>query len=224
MFQRLGPTRLGPPFSKVWQAWHCLAVCWPFSTRGRGKQGLDRHLRLLRCGLFPAALVLDGDLVAGLGRLLRRENGAGGDIERQHDQAGAKDGAEDFVEFERVHRKRAPGAGRLGCRRYRRCEVAGREIPACLASGNPSNPRNDVQSDHPHPGPHGFDPPARQAARRYRRRADDRARAARRRRPPMSARPWWRPIRRPSPRRWKKPAAARVDDADRPRLRLRPHL
>src|SRR6267142_1379142 len=29
---RLGPTRLGPPFSKVWQAAHFLAAAAPFST------------------------------------------------------------------------------------------------------------------------------------------------------------------------------------------------
>src|SRR3954451_7123967 len=32
VFQRLGPTRLGPPFSKVWQAAHFLAAAAPFST------------------------------------------------------------------------------------------------------------------------------------------------------------------------------------------------
>src|SRR5260370_12819279 len=32
MPKRLGPTRLGPPFSKVWQAAHFLAAAAPFST------------------------------------------------------------------------------------------------------------------------------------------------------------------------------------------------
>src|SRR6266478_711773 len=32
MPNRFGPTRLGPPFSKVWQAWHFLAAAAPFST------------------------------------------------------------------------------------------------------------------------------------------------------------------------------------------------
>src|SRR5258707_15420475 len=31
---RLGPTRLGPPFSKVWQAAHFFAAAAPFSTEG----------------------------------------------------------------------------------------------------------------------------------------------------------------------------------------------
>src|SRR4051794_41805808 len=30
--KRFGPTRLGPPFSKVWQAAHFLAAAAPFST------------------------------------------------------------------------------------------------------------------------------------------------------------------------------------------------
>src|ERR1700676_3847399 len=30
--KRFGPTRLGPPFSKVWQAWHFLAAAAPFSA------------------------------------------------------------------------------------------------------------------------------------------------------------------------------------------------
>src|SRR4051794_22327312 len=32
VFQRLGPTRLGPPFSKVWQAAHFFAAAAPFSA------------------------------------------------------------------------------------------------------------------------------------------------------------------------------------------------
>src|SRR3954454_16909607 len=32
VFQRLGPTRFGPPFAKVWQAAHFLAAAAPFST------------------------------------------------------------------------------------------------------------------------------------------------------------------------------------------------
>src|SRR5581483_4494849 len=32
MPKRFGPTRLGPPFSKVWQVWQTFAAAWPFST------------------------------------------------------------------------------------------------------------------------------------------------------------------------------------------------
>src|ERR1035441_3779692 len=67
-----------------------------FFYRCGGHHRLNRLLRFL-----------GRDRVAGLGRLLGRENGAGPDIERERDQAGAKNGAQDLVEFEGIHRNEA---------------------------------------------------------------------------------------------------------------------
>src|SRR3972149_6672601 len=64
--------------------------------------------------------------------------GAGADIEREHDQTGAEDGAEDLVEFEGIHRKAAPGRPQDDAG-WASAEVAAgsRQIPFCLGSGNP---------------------------------------------------------------------------------------
>jgi len=89
-----------------------------FALVDRGLGQPHRQRLFFRDRLFlPAFPALDRDGVAGLGRLLRREQGAGADIEREHDQAGAEDGAEDFVELEGIHRNSAPKAGRDGAER-----------------------------------------------------------------------------------------------------------
>ena len=43
------------------------------------------------------------------------ENSAGANIERERDQTGAEDGAENLIEFEGIHRLKAPeeGAGQI---------------------------------------------------------------------------------------------------------------
>src|SRR6185369_2142928 len=81
--------------------------------RGGGEQRLNRLLRLLgRRRAAMAALLLHGDVVAGLGRLLGRENRPGADVEREQNQTGAENGAHNLVEFEGIHRKAAPrGSG-----------------------------------------------------------------------------------------------------------------
>ena len=77
--------------------------------------------------------------------------------------------------------------------------------------------------DRPHPGPHGLDPPARQAARRHRRRADDRAGLAPR--DGSRHRPGGRGLRRAGDRRSGRPGRrpSRADPARSP-VRLRPDL
>src|SRR5581483_10910230 len=75
--------------------------------RGARQKDLDRLRRRGR-GLAVRRMLIDGDGIAGLGGLLRSENGARRDVQRDDEKAGAKDGAEHFVEFERVHRKSAP--------------------------------------------------------------------------------------------------------------------
>ena len=80
---------------------------------GFGQALRQRHFFRRGGGLLPARLGFHGDDVAGFGRLFGGENGASGDVERERDQTGAEDGAEDFVELEGVHRNMALGrAGR----------------------------------------------------------------------------------------------------------------
>src|SRR6516165_11511378 len=76
---------------------------------GLGKQLLDRLLFFRLRGLAGRRLLRHPDLVAGLGRLHRREDGAGGDVDREHAETGAQDGSEDFVHFKGVHRLKARG-------------------------------------------------------------------------------------------------------------------
>ena len=86
-----------------------------FFHRGFRKQRLDRLIRLLRGGgALLSAGFLDRDVKARLCRLLRRKNGSRGDIEREQNEAGTEDGAEDLVELEGIHRKTAPEGGRDG--------------------------------------------------------------------------------------------------------------
>ena len=176
MFQRLGPTRLGPPFSKVWQAWHCLAVAWPFSTEALASSTSIGGAVSLAAASSRPPLLLDRDRVAGLGRLLGRENGAGADIERERDQAGAEDGAEDLVEFEGIHRidgsreRARDGWGRLAAEG----PGGGGQIPVCLGAGNPYKRRGQSTIRQVRPGEPAAEPmpdtiiliPARMASTR----------------------------------------------------------
>src|SRR5664279_912494 len=79
-----------------------------FFHRCVGHHRLHRLLGLLGGGRPRGARLLGRDRVAGLGRLLGRENGAGPDIERERDQAGTEDRAKDLVELEGIHRIEAP--------------------------------------------------------------------------------------------------------------------
>jgi len=115
--------------------------------------------------------------------------------------------------------------------------AAARQIPVCPRSGNPYKRRSqrtfcpaapggascDAPLHHSHTGPHGLHPSAGQAARRHRRAADDRARAAagaggRHRRGGGGDRFGGGGGGGGEGRR------ARRYDAERPYLRLRPHL
>src|SRR6185437_15479519 len=107
-----------------------------FFHRSLRKQGFDRLLWLLgRAGLLARALLLNSDIEPGLGRFVRREERACPDVEREHDQAGAENGAENLVEFEGIHRIAAPGAGRDWCLAgAARDPGGGDEIPVCPAA------------------------------------------------------------------------------------------
>src|SRR5262249_28369415 len=76
------------------------------------------------------------DLVAGLGRLGGREDGAGGDVDREYAETGAQDGTEDFVHFKGVHRLKARAEGRGNWKRPRQI-AAVHKYPDCLGHGNP---------------------------------------------------------------------------------------
>ncbi len=109
---QIGPDPIGAAFLKGMTSLALSCGGLALFDRGLGQERLDRLLRLLgRARFLTLALLLDGDVVARLARLLGRENGAGSDIERERDQAGGKDSAKDLVEFEGVHRNSAPGAG-----------------------------------------------------------------------------------------------------------------
>jgi len=53
-------------------------------------------------------VLLHGDLVAGLGRLRRREDGSGRDIERQHAEEREHHRHQDFIQLIGIHRRAAP--------------------------------------------------------------------------------------------------------------------
>ena len=57
------------------------------------------------------------DIGKGLKTTREEAKRTGADIERKHDQTGAEYGAEDFVQFEGIHRNSAPEAGRNGAER-----------------------------------------------------------------------------------------------------------
>jgi hypothetical protein len=71
---------------------------------------------LLRRGLgrfLAGGMLRNDDVVSGLGRLLRSEDRAGGDVNAQYGKAGAENGTQNLVHLEGVHRLKAPRAWRL---------------------------------------------------------------------------------------------------------------
>ena len=59
-------------------------------------------------GLAGSVLLLRRDLKTRLFGIVGREDRTSGDVQRQQGKADAKNGAEDFVEFEGIHRGRLP--------------------------------------------------------------------------------------------------------------------
>jgi 3-deoxy-manno-octulosonate cytidylyltransferase (CMP-KDO synthetase) len=74
-----------------------------------GKQFFDRLVGRRGRALATRRLLRHGDLVSGLGRLFRREEGAGRDVQREDEKAGAEHRAENLVELEGIH----DGAGNV---------------------------------------------------------------------------------------------------------------
>ena len=104
MPKRLGPTRLGPPFSKVWQAWHFFAAAAPFSAEavcssfsiGSGG-GAAASLPPATSSSFtaiskPGLAGFSGEKIAPALKLVANRT-----------RQVAEDSADNLIEFERVH-------------------------------------------------------------------------------------------------------------------------
>src|SRR5262249_51020836 len=104
------------------------------TLRGRTcQQRVDRHRRgRRRCCAARRLLLLDGNLVARLGRLLGGENSPRCDMHGDQKEARAQQSAKNLVEFERIHcrwlRRSAawvsPSSGRGGRRTISRFAAA----------------------------------------------------------------------------------------------------
>src|ERR1700754_1252664 len=107
---RFGPTRLGPPLSKVWHAAHFLAAAAPFSTEAVcssfsiGSAGGGGFL-----GRAGVVVFLHRDIVTRLFQLLGSKNRARGEARHQQNEAGGQNGAHNFIEFEGVHFRSGSG-------------------------------------------------------------------------------------------------------------------
>src|ERR1700677_2340919 len=94
---RFGPTRLGAPFSKVWQAPHFLAAASPFSTEAVcssfsvGSGGAGRGFLAAGGRRF-----LHGDLVTRFCRADGSENRTGREAGDQQNNTGTQDSTENF--------------------------------------------------------------------------------------------------------------------------------
>src|SRR5665213_2213229 len=89
-----------------------LGLIFAAAEIGAGETHRQGHLRRrLFSRRASGGLFLGRDLVARLLRIVRREQRAGCDIERQQDQTGAEDGAENLVQFEGIHRWSALAGG-----------------------------------------------------------------------------------------------------------------
>src|SRR3979411_1023006 len=102
--KRFGPTRLGPPFSKVWQAAHFLADAAPFSTEavcnnfsiGSECAGPGRVSPLSRSSFFAV-------FKPRFFRHLGPEPRASREARHQQNKAGGQNGTEYLIKFEGVH-------------------------------------------------------------------------------------------------------------------------
>src|SRR5690349_3929234 len=138
IFQRLGPTRLGPPFSNVWQAAHCLAVACPFSI-----DAFARRVSIGCSGSFaapafsPALSSLTAISNPGLAGFSGANSAPAPILSasriRQVPRTAPRIlfSSKEFIEF------RLPKRGVTVRSGYRQGPDGGDEIPVCLASGNP---------------------------------------------------------------------------------------
>jgi len=96
-------------------------ICAALSRRAC-QQVFDRHRRRRRRsrGALRRLLLFDRYLIAGLGWRLRGKNGSGRNAHGDKNKAGAQQGAEDLIEFKRIHWLIAPQAGAV----VRRCWAA----------------------------------------------------------------------------------------------------
>src|SRR5262245_37673831 len=109
----IGTHEIGSALGEVVAGRAFLGRVRPFLDAGFWEQLVDRDLRLRRLGGAARLLLRHHDVVARLGQLAWREDGAGGDVDAQHAETCAEDGTEDLVQFEGVHR---PGLAREGRR------------------------------------------------------------------------------------------------------------
>ena len=146
---RFGPTRFGPPFSKVWQAAHFLAAAAPFSTEAVCSSFSIGSDGAAASASAPVRLFLHGDFEARLLQRLRRENRPGSEVRHQEKKAGAENRTENFIEFEGVHFGSGSRPLNVDLRPAKRPRDslrnqaftlhprAGVEISVCPRSGNP---------------------------------------------------------------------------------------
>jgi hypothetical protein len=82
---------------------------------GAGQERLDRLFRL-RSGRSAArwGFFLDGNVISGLFRRYRRKYRVRRQIERQQAQERKQDGAQDFVDFEGIHREKLSETSQRG--------------------------------------------------------------------------------------------------------------
>src|SRR4029079_3593452 len=137
IFQRLGPTRFGPPFSNVWPARPCFAVALPFSTDAFARRVSIGCSGSLDAPAFSPPLSLTAISNPGLAGFTGAKMAPAAMLSeskiRQVPSTAPRIlfSSKEFIEF------RLPKRGVTVRSGYPQGPGVGDQIPVCLAAGNP---------------------------------------------------------------------------------------